>query len=860
MFVPALACVSFFFFFLPLFKVRAYYPDPVPRPPPLPIPLWPSGDAISQNEDLNGDDVDDNGSLNDDSVGSLNSDVDGRRNTDASEAAASVENPTLDQPIRSQPVVRESVAGADYGAEATPGFGDANVAFAPFSTTSPLVSPLLTHRNAKAHFSSAASVSSIGSLDRGSLAGSFGSLDSTNSDNEDDEKEEEVEPPVHSVRKRREAALRHRQAFYAHRAAEAAAAESACLKAQPWRALAAAAASKRAGGDLAPRAASRAFAAVAASTRAAYSATVAHAPAAAPPTSAPTAANVFTTPDLSFSSTERLPVKTMGGGALLAELRGRFGFLGFDQDPEWALKGRPLMSRTYALREQGGLSMLHLASFLGHGNVAVALLEAEDGRLRWSPAKAAAAAAAEGSAADSVSEAAAPAEAAMTPSPSEAESGTADDPSGADAEPPSPQQQPPQPLKQQHSPQPHHQRRMHEALDRRGRTPLHAACHTWPHFRQARLVAALLERGADPNARDALGRTPLHYACRSLDHGAIAQLLAAGADPFVEALPGGYPVNDDDDDNISGKNGSRDSSSSGVGDMGGKNGSRDSSRSVGSGGSSGVSSRPAGPLWARGGDGRGGRGAPTASPAAVARALSLNRDLDTPSQMDPPISPLAPPSLQNLSRAIKAALKGPSNVKGAAAVRSNVPGIPGSLGASTAMVLTPRSSSGSRRDSKASEDEFESDEVSPIAEGQLPGDLRSGGLKFNAQGPYAFGAGPPRGATPLRYAAPEQRGECFAILSKGLLPDEATLLLAPLLAQAWVHAKVLKPFDRTDPVTKRSLAKAHAMKACDFPYYLLITGRIPRGASKDPRPGQKAMDKAAAKAAKEKAKANRGGR
>jgi hypothetical protein len=165
----------------------------------------------------------------------------------------------------------------------------------------------------------------------------------------------------------------------------------------------------------------------------------------------------------------------------------------------------------------------------------------------------------------------------------------------------------------------------------------------------------------------------------------------------------------------------------------------------------------------------------------------------------------------------------------------------------------------SEEEEEEEEEEPESDEVSPIAEGQLPGDLRSGGLKFGAKGPYAFGAGPPRGATPLMYTAPAQRGECFAILSKGLLPDEATLLLAPLLAQAWVHAKVLKPFDRTDPVTKRSLAKAHAMKACDFPYYLLVTGHIPRGASKDPRPGQKAMDKAAAKAAKDKAKGNRGG-
>ena len=887
-------------FSCPLVKVRAYYPDPVPRPPPLPIPLWPSEDAKSQHDEQDGivgdndDDADDNGSLNGDSVGSLNPDgADDIGDVDAPEAAAaaaSADNPTLDQPFRLQPVVSECAAGpdADFYDEATaPSDAGMKDDLAPFSTASPLASPASTQRNEKANFSSAASVSSIGSLDRSSLAGSL-SLDSTNGN---DDEIEEMEPPVHSVVKRREAALRLRQVLHARRAAEAAAAESAYLKAQPWRKAAALAARKRAGGALAPRAANRAFASVAAAAASttftgAATATAATVPA-APATSPSNSAAANTAPLAKFestasSSTQWLPVERLSGYALLAELRGRFGFLGFDKDPDWALKGRPLMSRTYALREQGGLSLLHLASFLGHGNVAVALLEAEDNRMGWSPAKAVAAAAAaavstEVSAVGSVAKAAAAPIDGASP-----EAATADDISGADASPttiaednnaagfsiPSEKAELAQTQEQQtqqQPQQPQQQRRMHDALDRRGRTPLHLACHTWPHFRQARLVAALLERGADPNARDALGRTPLHYACRSLDHGAIAQLLAAGADPFVEALPGGYPADDVEDN-----------SSVGGGDT----------NSGGSDGN-GVSNKPAGPLWARGGDGNGGRGAPAASPAAVAVTLSLTRDQDTPSQLAPPVSPQRPPSLQNLSQKMKAALKGPRNSRDAA-FGGNLPGIrrtrKASVGASTAMVLTPHSGSSSRRDSRRhssssshsssshsrrgsklseeeeeEEEEPESDEVSPIAEGQLPGDLRSGGLKFGAKGPYAFGAGPPRGATPLMYTAPAQRGECFAILSKGLLPDEATLLLAPLLAQAWVHAKVLKPFDRTDPVTKRSLAKAHAMKACDFPYYLLVTGHIPRGASKDPRPGQKAMDKAAAKAAKDKAKGNRGG-
>jgi hypothetical protein len=310
------------------------------------------------------------------------------------------------------------------------------------------------------------------------------------------------------------------------------------------------------------------------------------------------------------------------------------------------------------------------------------------------------------------------------------------------------------------------------------------ACHTWPHFRQARLVAALLARGADPAARDARGCTPLHYACRSADRGAVGQLLAAGADPSAEALPAG-----------------------------------------------GAGARAAGPRWTRGdGDGSGGQHT-AGSPAAAAAALSLERSLLLYPQ------PLQPPGLAGLEATLAAALRGPA-----------------------AKALAAGSKNGSSSSSSRAHGADFSGEASPWADNRLPGDLRSGGGRRGADGSLAFGAGLPRGPTPLLSARPEDRAACFATLAAGLSPDEASQLLAPLLARTWVHANVLTPFDRTDPLTKRALAKAHAVRARDFPYHLLVAGRLPRGASKDPRPGQKALDKAAAQAAKDQAKASRGQR
>lgn len=66
-------------------------------------------------------------------------------------------------------------------------------------------------------------------------------------------------------------------------------------------------------------------------------------------------------------------------------------------------------------------------------------------------------------------------------------------------------------------------------------TPLHRAAAV---SRDPRLIAAMLARGADPEARDAQGRTPLAWAARNPI--AAAALIEAGADacePDVAGRP-----------------------------------------------------------------------------------------------------------------------------------------------------------------------------------------------------------------------------------------------------------------------------------------------------------------------------------
>lgn len=68
------------------------------------------------------------------------------------------------------------------------------------------------------------------------------------------------------------------------------------------------------------------------------------------------------------------------------------------------------------------------------------------------------------------------------------------------------------------------------ARDRGGATPLHRAALRPDN---AVLVCLLLQKGADPNARDADDDTPLHWACTSgeADAEALKALVKKGADP-----------------------------------------------------------------------------------------------------------------------------------------------------------------------------------------------------------------------------------------------------------------------------------------------------------------------------------------
>jgi len=55
-------------------------------------------------------------------------------------------------------------------------------------------------------------------------------------------------------------------------------------------------------------------------------------------------------------------------------------------------------------------------------------------------------------------------------------------------------------------------------------------------------VAALLDAGADPNARDKDGNTPLHRAAQGGSPETVAALLDAGADLEARAEDGSLPA------------------------------------------------------------------------------------------------------------------------------------------------------------------------------------------------------------------------------------------------------------------------------------------------------------------------------
>ena len=91
------------------------------------------------------------------------------------------------------------------------------------------------------------------------------------------------------------------------------------------------------------------------------------------------------------------------------------------------------------------------------------------------------------------------------------------------------------------------------AVNRRGAQPLHHAADGSPHRdtgiprhwnpeRQARMIALLINAGADPNALDKSGDGPLHRAVRQRCAAAVDQLLRNGASVQLKNKSGSTPL------------------------------------------------------------------------------------------------------------------------------------------------------------------------------------------------------------------------------------------------------------------------------------------------------------------------------
>jgi hypothetical protein len=82
------------------------------------------------------------------------------------------------------------------------------------------------------------------------------------------------------------------------------------------------------------------------------------------------------------------------------------------------------------------------------------------------------------------------------------------------------------------------------AMNHRRSQPLHYAADgfldnpNWNAPQQVRMIAVLLQAGADVHAQDKNGATPLHRAVRTRCAGAVKAFLDAGSDPTIRSKPG----------------------------------------------------------------------------------------------------------------------------------------------------------------------------------------------------------------------------------------------------------------------------------------------------------------------------------